>query len=113
MSRNGMRYIGTYANVNIYEAGRVAYGVRSDTSAVITSVRRAVLVGKNAVTFGSPFGGRLTDENVPLRMSDQLKDYGYYKGIEGRLIYGLKKTVPSNGSDVGVYVLSTYAASHS
>lgn len=112
MSRSGMRYIGTYANVNIYEAGRVAYGVNSSSSAVITTVRRSVLVGKNAATFGSPFGGRVTDENVPLRMSDQLKDYGYYKGIEGRLIYGLKKTVPSNGLDVGVFVLSTYAASH-
>jgi Protein of unknown function (DUF4043) len=111
--RNGMIFIGTYSNVNIYQAGRVAYGVNSSTSAVITTVRRAVLVGKNAVTFGSPFGGRVTDENVPLRMSDQLKDYGYYKGIEGRLIYGLKKTVPTNGIDVGVFVLSTYAASHS
>lgn len=113
MNNKGQRCLGTYANVNIYEAQRVAYGVRSDTSAVITTVRRAVLIGKNAVTFGSPFGGRLTDDNVPLRMSDQLKDYGYYKGIEGRLIYGLKKTVPTNGSDVGVYVIATYAASHS
>lgn len=112
MSRNGMRYLGTYANVNIYEAGRVAYGVSGADSTVITTVRRAVLLGKNALTFGSPFGGRATDADVPLKMFDQLKDYGYYKGIEGRFIGGLKKTVPSNGEDVGVFVLSTYAATH-
>lgn len=113
MMRNGMRYCGTYANVNIYEAGRVAYGVSGADSSVITTVRRAVLMGKNALTFASPFGGRATDNDVPLKMFDQLKDYGYYKGIEGRFIGGLKKTVPSNGLDVGVFVLSTYAAAHS
>lgn len=113
MYRNGMRFAGTYSNVNIYEAGRVAYGLRSDTSAVITTVRRGVLMGKNALTFASPFGGRATDSDVPLKMFDQLKDYGYYKGIEGRFIGGLKKTVPSNGLDVGTMVISTYAAAHS
>ncbi len=112
MFRNGMRYAGTYANVNIYEAGRVAYGVSSADDSVITTVRRAVLVGKNAITFASPFGGRAEDEDVPLKMFDQLKDYDYYKGIEGRFIGGLKKNTPSNGIDVGSYVLSTYAASH-
>lgn len=113
MSRKGMRFLGTYANVNIYEAGRVAYGVNSGTSAVITTVRRAVLLGQDALTFASPFGGRKQDSDVPLKMFDQLKDYTYYKGIEGRLIYGLKKTVASNSEDIGTFVLSTYAAAHS
>ncbi len=106
-------YVGQYSNVKIFQAGRVAYGVRSDTSAVITTVRRAVLIGKDAVTFASPFGSGLEGGEVPLRFKEQLKDYEYYKGIEGRMMYGLKKTVPSNGEDVGVIVLSTYAASHS
>lgn len=113
LMRNGMIYLGTYSNVNIYMAGRVAYGVRSDTSAVITTVRRAVLLGKDALTFASNRGlGRSQDEDVPLTMHEQLKDYGYYKGIEGRFIGGLKKTTPSNGIDVGVHVISTYAATH-
>lgn len=108
-----MPALGEYAGVNIYSAPRVAYGVRSDTSAVITSVRRAVLVGKDALSFASPFGGRITDKDVPLKYFSQLKDYEYYKGLEGRMIYGLKKTVASNSEDIGVMVISTYAAAHS
>lgn len=103
---------GQYSNVNIYQAPRTAYGVRSDTSAVITTVRRAVLVGQDALTFASPFGGRLDDSDVPLKYFDQLKDYGYYKGLEGRLIYGAKKTAATNSEDIGVMVISTYAAAH-
>jgi hypothetical protein len=102
-----------YAGVNIYSAPRVAYGLNSSTSAVITTVRRAVLVGKNALSFASPFGGRPSDNSTPLKYFSQLKDYEYFKGLEGRLIYGAKKTVPSNGEDIGVMVISTYAAAHS
>lgn len=105
--------LGSYANVNIYQAPRVAYGQRSDTNAVITTVRRAVLVGKDALTFASPFGGRPSDKDVPLKYFSQLKDYEYYKGLEGRMIYGLKKTVASNSEDIGVFVIATYAATHS
>lgn len=111
--RNGMVYLGMYQNVRIWQAGRVAYGQNGSTSAVITTVRRAVLMGKDALTWASPFASKLTDSDAPLKFFTQLKDYDYYKGIEGRLIYGLKKTVPSNGEDVGVFVISTYAASHS
>lgn len=112
MNKGKQIILGRYADVNLIQAPRVAYGVRSDTSAVITTVRRAVLTGKNALTFASPFGGRMSDNDVPLKFFTQLKDYDYYKGIEGRLIYGLKKNQPSNGLDVGVMVCSTYAASH-
>lgn len=107
-----MPCLGQYGRVNIYSAPRVAYGVNGSTSAVITTVRRAVLVGKDALTFASPFGGRPTDKDVPLKYFSQLKDYEYYKGLEGRMIYGLKKTVASNSSDIGVFVISTYAAAH-
>lgn len=107
-----MPCLGQYGRVNIYSAPRVAYGVNSSTSAVITTVRRAVLVGKDALTFASPFGGRPTDKDVPLKYFSQLKDYEYYKGLEGRMIYGLKKTVASNSDDIGVFVISTYAAAH-
>lgn len=107
-----MPCLGQYGRVNIYSAPRVAYGVDSGTSAVITTVRRAVLVGKDALTFASPFGGRPTDKSVPLKYFSQLKDYEYFKGLEGRMIYGLKKTVASNSEDIGVFVISTYAAPH-
>lgn len=104
--------VGKYANVNLYSAPRVAYGVNSSTSAVITTVRRAVLIGEDALTYASPFGGRITDKDVPLKFFTQLKDYDYYKGEEARLLYGLKKLSPTNKDDVGVMVLSTYAAPH-
>jgi hypothetical protein len=108
-----MPCLGQYGRVNIYSAPRVAYGLRSDTSAVITTVQRAVLVGRDALSFASPFGGRPTDTDVPLKYFSQLKDYEYFKGLEGRMIYGLKKTVASNSEDIGVMVIATYGASHS
>lgn len=104
--------VGKYSNVNLYMAPRVAYGVNSSTSAVITTARRAVLVGEDALTYASPFGGRVTDKEVPLKFFNQLKDYDYYKGEEARLLYGLKKLSPTNKDDVGVMVLATYAAPH-
>lgn len=112
MMYDGLPCLGTYAGVNIYSAPRVAYGLNSGSSAVITTVRRAVLVGKNALAFASPFGSTLNDNSVPLKYYSQLKDYEYFKGLEGRLIYGIKKVVPSNGEDVGCMVIATYAAAH-
>ncbi|MDP9195208.1 MAG: DUF4043 family protein [Pseudomonadota bacterium] len=110
--KNGMICAGKYRNVYIYSMPRVAYGLRSDTSAVITTVRRAVLVGSNAVSFASPYGGRVTDKDVPMKLFVQMKDYDYYKGVEARLIYGLKKMSPTDKEDIGTIVLSTYAAAH-
>jgi len=105
--------VGTYSGVNIYVAPRVAYGVRSDTSAVITTVRRAVLVGKDAVAFASPNGSTPSDSSAPLEYYSKTFDYDYKIGVEGRMIYGLKKIKASNAEDNGVIVISTYAASHS
>lgn len=110
--KNNLVCAGRYRNVWIYQAGRTPYGLRSDTSAVITTVRRALLVGKDALSYASPYGGRPTDKKVPIKMKTQLKDYEYYKGIEARMIYGVKKMAPSGKEDTGVIVLSTYAASH-
>lgn len=110
---NNVRVIGTYAGVNIIMAPRVAYGVNSSTSAVIPTVRRAVLVGRDALSFASPFGGRPTDDDVPVKFFAQFKDYDYWKGIEARLLWGAKKMTPTGKDDVGVIVIPTYAAPHS
>ena len=112
MYKNNMVCAGRYQNVYIYVAPRVAYGVNGSDSSVITTVRRAVLVGQNAVSFGSPWGGKVSDSSVPNKLFYQLKDYDYYKGVESRLLYGLKKMVPSNKEDIGVIVISTYAAAN-
>jgi hypothetical protein len=112
MYKNGMVCAGKYNNVWIYQAGRVAYGANSSTSAVITTTRRNVLVGRDAVSFASPYGGRPDDDSVPMEMIEQLKDYKKYKGIGFEMVYGLKKMAPTNKEDTGVFVLSTYAAAH-
>lgn len=109
---NGMICAGKYKNVMIYAAPRVAYGVNASTSAVITTVRRAVLLGKDAVSFASPFGGRVTDTDVPMKFFEELYDIGYYQSLEGRLLYGMKKMQPTGREDIGSFVISTYAATH-
>jgi hypothetical protein len=106
--------LGTYGRVKIYEAPRVAQGENGSSGAVITTVRRAVMVGRDALSFASPFGGiGASDKNVPFKMYAQLSDYDYIKGMDLRSIYGVKKMSPSNAEDIGAFVLSTYAATHS
>lgn len=110
--KNKLTQVGRYEMINIFRSPRVAQGAINDTSTVITTVHRNVLVGKNALTFASPLGGRITDEDVPLKIIDQVKDYGKYKGLGFELLYGLKKTSPTNGQDIGCMVISTYGAAH-
>ena len=111
--RNDIKPVAEYAGVQIFVSPRVAYGVNSGTGAPITTVRRAVLVGRDALSYASRLGrGRVTDSDVPMVFKVQLKDYEYYKGIEARSIIGVKKNTPSNGADVGVVVIATYAAPH-
>ena len=106
--------VGQYENVKIYRAPRVVPGQNSSSSANISTVRRAVMVGKDALSFASPFGGiGKSDTDVPFKMFVQLSDYDYIKGMDLRCIYGLKKMSPSNKEDIGSFVISTYAASHS
>lgn len=111
--KNRILPVGTYGGVEIYVHPRVAYGINSSTSAAITTVRRAVLVGKNALSYASTKGlGYADDGDVPFTFHERLEDYDYWKGIEARTIYGVKKNTPSIGSDVGVVVIATYAAGH-
>lgn len=111
--QDGMLVSGRYNNVNIFSASRVAQGVNSSTGVNISTVRRAVMLGRNAATFASPFGGRLDDTDVPTKFFFQYKDFDYYKAMEARMIYGIKKMSPSNLQDQGVITISTYAAPHS
>lgn len=105
-----------YKNVNIIPSAYVAYGVNSSTSAEITTVRRNVLCGQKAVAFGSILGGRPSDKDVPFIYKAQLQDFEYYKAIEGRTIFGMKKLQFKDTNDVkqdyGSIVLSSYAAAH-
>lgn len=111
--KNNMVCAGKYRNVYIYESPRTPYGVNGSNSAVIPTVRRGLLVGRDALSFASPFGSRLSDNDVPVKFFAQMKDYDYFKGMEARMIYGAKKMTPTGKDDIGVIVISTYAASHS
>lgn len=106
--------LGVYGRFKIYEASRVSNGENSSNSASVATARRAVIVGRDALSFGSPFGGiGMSDKDVPFKMYVQLSDYDYVKGMDLRSLYGVKKMSPSNAEDIGAFVISTYAASHS
>lgn len=105
--------LGTYRNVDIIMDPRVAYGMNSSTSAVITTVRRALFLGMDAASFASPYGGQLSDDDVPVKFFAQFKDYDYFKGMEARMISGIKKMTPTGKDDIGVIVIASYAAPHS
>ena len=106
--------VGEYLNIDIYQASRVAQGESGADSSVVTTARRAVLVGKDALSFASPFGGiGRGDKDVPFKLYTELSDYDYIKGMDLRSIYGVKKMSPSNAEDIGAFVISTYAAAHS
>lgn len=113
----GMEPVGKYGNVNIIVANRVAFGQNGSTDAAIPNVRRAVLVGKNGLCYGSKFAGAISDMSqakdgkFPYKYFEQLKDYEYIKGIEARSIYGVKK-MKFASEDLGVVTISTYAAPH-
>jgi len=111
--RNNIVCLGRYKNVYLYMSKYVPYGVNSSTSAQITTVRRAVLIGKDAVSFASPFGGKVTDKSVPTKIIMTTKDVDYYQQIECRMMYGLKKMAPANKQDIGVMVIGSYAAASS
>lgn len=110
-----VRPVGKYANVNLFVSTRIPQGVNSSSSAAVANTRRAVLCGKNAVAYASKYGGSPSDKDVPLRYFFQLQDYEYYKGVEGRMIYGMRKIQfqsAGNTEDWGSIVISTYAAAH-
>ena len=114
-NRGGAWHVGRYQGVDIFCHGRVSYGVNASTSAPISTVRRAVLVGKDALFYGTPWGGGNpsgTADNLPVKYAEERLDYGRQLGICGQMIYGLKKPKPSNGVDLGTMVISTYAAAH-
>jgi hypothetical protein len=112
--------VGRYGSVLIYSRDRVAGGVSSADSSSVANVRRAVLCGRNALGFASRFSGALKDAketngNVPMVFKQELKDFGYIKAIEARMIYGVKKLQFAFGGtaqDFGSIVISTFAAAH-
>lgn len=99
--------LGVYNNVVLRSAEHVVTGVRSDTSAQITTVRRAVLLGAQSAVIG--FGMKTAPTKY--KTVEELFDYQRELGVSCQTIWGMKKTV-FNSEDFGTIVVPTYAAAH-
>lgn len=112
----GTKPIGKYQNVNLYTSNNVSSGESSADSSAISTVRRAVLCGKDALLFSSKFSGALTGEETnggraPLQFFREDRDFQYVEATEGRMLYGVKKQT-FESEDLNSIVISTYGASH-
>lgn len=99
--------LGTYNGCILHESTRVTQGVNSSTGAAITSVRRAVLCGAQAVQCGFGQG----HDKSSYDWFEELFDYGNQLGVKSGCISGMKKSV-WNSADFAVVVMSSYAVAH-
>lgn len=99
--------LGEYNEVILRESHDVTVGVNSSTSATVTTVRRAVLLGAQSAVMA--FG----QKNSPgkYRWNEELYDHKRKLEVSAWSIFGLKKTV-FNSTDFGTVIVSTYAAAH-
>lgn len=100
--------LGVYNGVILHSDYRVTQGVNSSSSTTpVTTVRRAVLAGAQALMLGY---GR---DNGPGRYTwvEELFDYENELGVSVGCIYGMKKTV-FNSMDFADVVMSSYAVAH-
>ena len=101
--------LGEYNGIIIKSAIDVTNGVNSSTGAVLSNVRRAVLLGAQAAVCA--YG----EKNSPTkyRWNEELFDHKRRMEVSAWTIMGLKKSV-YNSTDYGTVVISTYAnQSHS
>ena len=109
-TNGGRRAIAQYENVLLYSDPRVPYGVNSTTDAAVTSARRAVFFGKDAIYGASPLGLSLSDDNIPIVIAEETFDYKRFDGVAGGSFCGFKKFVGEGGQDNNVAVIATYVA---
>lgn len=97
--------LGEYSGMILKEAIDVQNGVNSSTGAVLTNVRRAVLLGAQAAVCA--YG----EKNSPTkyRWNEELFDHKRRMEVSAWTITGMKKTV-YNSTDYGTVVISTYAS---
>lgn len=99
--------LGEYNNIILKSAFDVTQGVNSTTGAVISTVRRSVLLGAQAAVIGYGMkhaGGKYL-------WNEELFDHKRRLEVSALSIWGMKKT-RFNSVDYGVIVGSTYAAAH-
>lgn len=99
--------LGEYNNCIIHVGTRVPQGINSSTGAAITTVRRSIFCGAQALCMAY---GQNNGENK-MTWVEQLFDYGNQLGVSAGMIFGIKKTV-FNSADFSTLVIPTYAAAH-
>lgn len=102
--------LGEWNNVVLRNSQDVSQGVNSSTSAAITTVRRAVMLGRTAAVCA--YGGANKYGPMRYRWSEELFDHGRNLEVGAWSIFGMKKVV-FNSVDFGVVTVSTYAARQS
>ena len=99
--------LGEYNGVIIKKANHITQGVNSSTGAAISTVRRAVLLGAQAVSLAYGKDGGPTTYN----WNEELLDHKRVLEVSTFAIWGMKKNV-FDSADFSVIVGSTYAAAH-
>lgn len=100
---------GEYNGVVLRVNEDVTTGVHSTTGAEQTSVRRSVLLGAQALLYGT---SSKFSKDTPYKWVEEEFDYGRELGISAQGLFGIKKAV-FNSQDFGTIVCPTYAVAHS
>lgn len=100
---------GEYNGVVLRVNEDVTTGVHSTTGAEQTNTRRAVLLGAQALFFGT---SSKYSKDTPYKWVEEEFDYGRELGISAQGLFGIKKA-QFNSVDFGTIVCPTYAAAHS
>lgn len=97
--------LGIYNETLLVVSNRVPYGVNSSTGAAITTVRRAIFCGAQALcmAFGQGYGPE------EWRVREETFDYDREYGQNALNLFGVKKSV-FNSKDFATIVISSYAA---
>lgn len=97
--------LGVYNETLLMVSNRVPNGVNGSTGAAITTVRRAIFAGAQALimAFGQGYGPE------EWRIRESTFDYDREYGQNALCLYGIKKSV-FNSKDFATIVISSYAA---
>ncbi len=98
---------GEYNDTIFVPSQWVTQGVNSTTGAAVANTRRAVFLGRNAlsIAWGRQYGGGAW------KWTERVADYGDKRFVGTKLLWGLKSDV-FNSVDRGKIVITTYAAAH-
>jgi len=96
--------VGIYNRTLLVEAHRIPQGVNSSSGVSVSSTRRAVFCGAQAISVAFGKNGGPTK----FKWVEDVFDYENELGVAGSLIFGMKKG-RYNGEDFGSIVISTYA----